>query len=324
MASVQRSPPPKTTRTPIKNQPLTQSEPDINSAIKMSEFVNTNRSKRPRQDNSPKEATVSNSQDIQSTLSQWKQEQEILISTLSSDIREIKKLNIQIQASNTEIRKSNEELVKSMSFINGQFEDLKKEVAELRRERQEQKQYIEKLEKKIQDLQQRSRCSGIEIRNIPLLTNESSAILTKTICNVGEAIGQRISEAELRDVYRLPGKSPVGSTSPRPIIAEFTTVQMKQSVISAVRSYNKGKGKEDKINTSLVGIPGKRQPLYIMEQLPSNTKKLFYQSREFAKSNGYQFCWISNGNIFLRKAEGDKQLLIKSETCLLDAKKYCK
>lgn len=321
MAGLQRTPPQTTNITLAQ----TQSEPDISSAIEISDYV-TSRNKRPRHEHSPR-----GQQDVEDLLANWKRDQDTRItkmledqttfmSKLVTDISEIKAQNTKIQASNAEICKTNAEIERSMSFINQQFEDLKKEVEDLKKERQEQRGYIESLERKILDLQYKSRSSGIEIRNVPQSDGETTAGLIKTVCNIGQLGGISISETEVRDIYRLPGKNTKGMAAPttRPIIAEFTTVQTKHNVLSAIRSYNNKKSKDNKLNTELIGIPGKRQAVYVDEQLSSSSKKLFYLAREFAKKNGYSFCWVSNGNIFLRKQTGDKQLLINSEKCLLD------
>lgn len=92
----------------------------------------------------------------------------------------------------------------------------------------EQRSYIENLEKKLQDIQYKSRSSGIEIRNIPQVQSETNSSLVKTVCKIGEVVGVSIPETEFRDIYRLPGKSAAPSTS-RPLIAEFTSVQTKTS-----------------------------------------------------------------------------------------------
>lgn len=322
MTSVQRTPP-KTSRTPTKNMPQTQFEPDINSALMCSEFVNPNRSKR-RKGNSPKSVPVVSPQDLQNTLAVWKEDQERTMSKLLSDIGEIKAQNAQIQVASAEIKQSNEDIVQSISFINNEFEELKKEVEALRKERLQQRQYIENLEKKIQDLQHQSRSSGIELRNIPAVSDESSSSLAKAVCNIGKVIGLPISEGELRDVYRLPGKPSTVAATLRPVIVELTTVQKKQTLISAVRNYNKGKDKTEKINTSHIGISGASQPIYIAEQVPSYKRTLFHQARLFAETNGFKYCWISNGNIFLRKSEGERQILIHTEKCLHEANNISK
>ena len=314
MAGVQRSP--TTPRAQLPNLTQTQSEPDITSAVTVSEYV-TSRNKRPRIENSQPSGDSPNQHEHQVTgFCKKLEEQTSLMAKLVADVREIKAQNVKIQESNAEICKTNTEIERSMSFMNKNFEELRKEVEELKKERLEQRCYIETLEKKIADLKFKSRSAGIEIRNIPQTDTENSSDLVKTVCSIGKLVGVPISEPELRDTYRLPGK-PTSAATTRPIIAEFSCVQTKQKILSAVRTYNnKSKLKDNKLNTELIGIAGKRQPVYVAEQLPASSKKLFYMAREFAKNNQYAFCWINNGNIFLRKKTGDNQLLINSEKSL--------
>ncbi|VVC86797.1 unnamed protein product [Leptidea sinapis] len=135
--------------------------------------------------------------------------------------------------------------------------------------------------------------------------------------NKNQAVGLPISPSDLRDVYRLPGKT----STTRPIIVDFSTVLRKQQLLSFVRKCNNQKLANDKLNTKLIGLPGNQKPVYIEEKIPSRTKKLYLQAREFRKKNKYAFCWCSNGNIFLRKKEGDKQIIIRSEQCLVGLQK---
>lgn len=327
MSKLQRTPPSESKLTG-NNLNQTRSEPDISSAVTMGDCVNTTRSKRRRNDNSPKAGFVPGSQELQLMFAAWKRDQDSSVTTmlseqaavmdkLVSELADIKKQNNQIQATNVQIRNSNADIVQSISFINKQFEELKKEVEVLRKERKEQNIYIESLEKKIQDLQYKSRSSGTEIRNIPFHETESSDCLIKVVCRIGSTVGVPLIESDLRDIYRLPGKSSY-SSSPRPIIAEFKDVLTKQRLLNAVRLYNKNKAiLKDKLNTEVVGFQGERIPVYVTEQLPPSHKKLFYKAREYAKNNGFQYCWTANGNIFLRKQEGDKLIKIISEKCLL-------
>ncbi|KAJ8714230.1 hypothetical protein PYW08_007850 [Mythimna loreyi] len=237
--------------------------------------------------------------------------QNSLIAKLSTEILELK-------TQTSKINESNNEIVTSTAFINKQYEEIGSALDWLQKERLEQRKCLEKLERKVQDLQLKSRSSSIEVRNVPLKNNENSEDLTKTVTKIGEVVGISISAADLRDIYRLPGKD--GST--RPIIVEFQTVQMKSNTLSAVREFNnKKKTVEEKLNTESINIQGKRQPVYVADYLPVSSKRLFHAAREFAKQEKFKYCWTSNGNIFLRKEHGDKQILISSDQCLLDLKK---
>lgn len=318
--SLQRTPP----RTASLG--LTQSESALNTLEQAeSSFVNINRNKRQRTDLHTSIELDDNKglkEEVLGLLTEWKTEfdvklneicdkQHSLFTKLSSEISDLKQKT-------EKIKSSNDEIVNSMAFVNKQYEDIKSGLEYLQKERLEQRRCIESLERKIQDLQIKSRSSTIEIRNIPQTEKETSDYLTDTVRKIGHAVGTHISESDLRDVYRIPGKPGTA----RPIVAEFQTVRMKINTLAAVRDFNNKKASvEDKINTQLISISGKRQPIYVAEHLPPSSKKLFYLSREFAKKNAYRFCWLSNGNIFLRKAQGEKQILITSEQSLEDLRK---
>lgn len=250
---------------------MSKSDTDLSITTSLDQgFVNTSSHKRFRTGTPPspdrKGVFELFKNDIRAMLESWKTEQanssikiiteqKAIMSKLMTDIAELK-------VQNSEIQKSNLEIEKSMSFISQQYEDLKKEVVSLQKERRNQKLYIESLERKVQDLQLKSRSSILEIRNVPQQEREIPTDLSQLICNIGQNVGLSMHPPEVRDVYRLPGKS--GSS--RPIIAEFTTVQTKQDFLSAVHQYNKNKkNKEEKLNTEVAGIRGHRQPIYVAE-----------------------------------------------------------
>lgn len=320
--SVQRSP--SSTEKTISH---TQSESDLTTAAHLSDtpysYVNTKRNikrSRPNEPGSPEHGVHQDfKQEIMSLLNNWKTEldaklsemflkQNNLISQLCTDISELK-------LQNSSMQKAYEEIDKSMKFMNLQYEDIKSEVENLQKERLLERKCIENLERKVQDFHFKSRSSTVEIRNVPQVDNETSAELTNVVCKISQVIGSATSSLELRDIYRIPGKP----NTIRPIVAEFHTVQTKQKMLAAVRVFNSKKTlPEDKLHSELLNIPGKRLPVYIGEHLPASSKKLFYLSKEFAKQNDYKYCWTTNGNIFLRKVQGDKQLHVSSEQVLLD------
>ncbi|VVC98236.1 unnamed protein product [Leptidea sinapis] len=301
--------------------PSTQSKTDTDSNETLQdEQANKKRSKRLRPNSSPnKKYLIDDTTPELSNINlmQSLSTQTTLLSKLAGDMDALKKQNAEIQKSNQDIHKINEEIKESISFMNIQFELLKNEVEYLKKERQQQQQYITELERKLLDTDHKSRSSCIEIRNIPPLEQESVSKLNDLLCNISQAAGLPISPSDLRDVYRLPGKT----STTRPIIVEFSTVLRKQQLLSFVRKFNNQKLANDKLNTKLIGLPGNQKPVYIEEKIPSRTKTLYLQAREFRKKNKYAFCWCSNGNIFLRKKEGDKQIIIRSEQCLVDLQK---
>lgn len=160
----------------------------------------------------------------------------------------------------------------------------------------QQKAYIESPEKRLNDAQNKSRSSCVEIRNVPCNNKESLSEITTLVHNIEKLVNVPIGCSEIRDVYRFGGKR---DTATRPI---------KQSFLNKIREHNKRKKtKEEKLNTESLGFPGKCQPVY---------------TTDFAKQNSFQFCWTANGNIFLRKKEGDQHIMVVSERTLKDLKSY--
>lgn len=268
------------------------------------EFVNAKRGTKNRSDSSP--SMVQNPNQA-CNLQENASNQTAIMSKLLADV-------VAIKNRMEEVQRANERIEAGMSFINRDFEDFKAEIELLKKERREQKTYIESLEEKLQDLQFKSRSSSVEIKSIPQEDSETPETLAKIVCSIGDTVGSKISQSNLRDIYRLPGKS----NAPRPVVAEFSTVDAKVKLLSAVRAYNKNKKLAgDRLNTAKLGFKDSPPKMVnVSERLPSHTKKLLYLASEFKKKNSFAFCWVSNGNIFLRKKQGDVHHLIKSEYCL--------
>ncbi|XP_022831972.1 uncharacterized protein LOC111360310 [Spodoptera litura] len=324
MSRVQRSP-------PVSNKNLEQvsSDSDIPQSLSTSPQGNVNTSsryKRPRDESLSPQAKSPPLNELQGfkhevlqMLKKWKNEQETYfkkildgqassVTKLASDIAELKSQNASIQKSNMEIEKT-------VSFISKQYDDILNQMEILKREKTAYKDSFQAMEAKIQDLQVSSRSSTVEIRNVPpSKEKETMADLTNIVNKIGTAINVPINSLHIRDVYRLPGKS--GST--RPIITEFASVQTKLEFLTSVRNFNKKSNKEERLSTQILGIIGDRCPIYIAEYLPPSVRKLFYAARQFAKIKQFSYCWTNNENVFLRKSEGDKQILVKTEQMLRD------
>lgn len=126
--------------------------------------------------------------------------------------------------------------------------------------------------------------------------------------NIGNVLNVDFDRKEVKDIYRLNTKSENTTT----LIVDFTNKIIKDKVISAAKSFNK-KNVNNKLNTTHLKMNENRTPVYIAETLTTNARRLFYLSRKFAKEHKYMFCWVSYGNIYLRKEEGAKQIRIDCE-----------
>lgn len=303
MPRVERSPP----AAPSTTEKQQMFETPHKSNQQESEHSNvTARNKRLRPNFSPEsEWTITFENKIMKLLNSWKKDQDIMLNKLTSDIAEVKQQNIEIQNTNNEIEKS-------IEFINSGYENMRQLIERLDKERMEQRNYILELEKKIMDLQNSSRSSAIEIRNVPQRENETICDLKSTILKTCKAIQTTVNDSELRDVYRIPGKKGTN----RPIVCEFTTVPLKHQVLEASRVFNKERPLAEKLNTEHIGHSGPRTSIFIAEHLPGSLRQLFYETRNFARNNNFKFCWTHNGRLFLREREGTEAINIKTPLCL--------
>lgn len=68
--------------------------------------------------------------------------------------------------------------------------------------------------------------------------------------------------------------------------------------------YNKGRpDRAEKLNTSDLGIAGRKSPIYVSEHLSPAAKKLHAEARIAAKAKSYRFVWVRYGRIYVRKNE---------------------
>lgn len=237
-------------------------------------------------------------------LTTWKDEQAAILSKLVKEVAELKQKCLSIEKSNTEFENS-------MSFISDKFESLNSKVSLLETRGIDKEDYISRLNKQVQDLNFLSRQATIELRNIPTTDKETPADLISAVSSVGKTVNMEVQQSAFRDVYRITGKAGLC----RPIVAEFSSVNMRNEFLAKVKKFNKERSVNDKLNTQLLGMAGAKKPVYIDEHLPPATKKLLYEARQFAKGKSYT-CWYSNGRILLKKDPTGKPVEIKSEKCL--------
>lgn len=217
------------------------------------------------------------------------------------------KLNTLISAV-SEIKEQNNDIRNSVEFVSAKYDELATKVSSLEEERKHDRAYIKDLETRVEILERQIKSSSLELRNVPCQKNETREYLLNIVKATGSALDIRVEPSDIKNVYRVPGKT----EDNKPIVAELNSVGLKDNLIRAVKAHNK-RNPENKFSTSNLNLNGPSKPVYISESLSSKTKKLFYLARNAASANGYKFCWVYNGKVFLRKSEGSPQIRIGSE-----------
>lgn len=151
---------------------------------------------------------------------------------------------------------------------------------------------IQQLSTQINDLEQYTRRNNVEIRGLPLQDGED---LLKTVNEVAVKLQlPPLSEADYDAVHRLPSKS---KEQAPPIIIKFKSRQTR----------DKWLGQKNKLKSPLE----RGSPVFLCENLTALNKKLLWQCRSVAKDKGYQYVWVRNGRIFVRREDGTKAVQIK-------------
>lgn len=305
MSPLKRAPP----STPKIEVQRASSNPNITDKTRDAELLNiTQRSKRPRSESSNANDLEDFKTEIREMLTKWKSDQDASLKTFMFKItQELSELKLQ----NEKLQNVKIEMQESASLINEKYEEVKSRLDKLENERSEHRKYINKLEIQLKDIQESRRSAVIELRNIAPTEKEDNSHLIKTFVGACTALEVPVEQSEIRDIYRLQGKQ--GPS--KQIIVELHSVTKKNNILSALRDFNKGKSNTEKLNSGHLGLTGERFPIYIADRPPASVRQLFYEARKFSKSHGYQYCWLSNDKIFLRKKEGEKSMRIESTQC---------
>lgn len=213
----------------------------------------------------------------------------------------------ELQSTVTEIREQNVRLQESVDFTAHKYDEILTKMKHMEEARKEDKIYILSLENKIDKLEQQSRATSIEIRNLPKKNGETKQDLLDTLNDIYKTIKLPLNESDVKDIFRNHKKT----TTPT-VIVEYGTVKDKESILQYIKKFNKENAKNI-LNTEHLKIQGPRMPIYCTENLSSKTKRLYFLARELAAHEKYKFCWTAHGKVYLRKEEGSQLCRIDSE-----------
>lgn len=212
------------------------------------------------------------------------------------------------------IKDNIDEIKKSMEFMNEKYEEMKTEVSskiniiiDVQRENEQLKTTVHDLNMRLNQVEQQARSSNLEIQCLPEHKTEN---LVSTVMNISRIISCELSETNIHHVTRIAKQSPT-SSRPKSIVVQFSGPRVRDTFLAASIRFNKNKTHEEKLNSSLLGISGKKENIYIMEHLSPANKNLHAATRLKAKKLGYQFVWIRSGRIFVRKTDGAEYKYIK-------------
>lgn len=291
--------PPKTTQEDLQGS---SSEPNLNTYETGQENYRSPRPKRMRQDLDPPNKMDSMMAEIKSMFTELKVQQEVKFETLKQAFTEVKAQNL--------------EILKSVEFLAIKYDEVVESMDKIQKENDTNKKYIKLLENRVDQLERQSRSTSIQIRNVPKNKGEMKEDLSNIVKKAGTVLGKSIQDSDIKNIYRVRTRE----ESQNPIIVDFNNSFLRDAIVKSARTYNK-ENKNNKLSTSLLDVEGPPKPVYVSENLTAKGKRLYFLSREFIKENDYAYCWTYNGQVFLRRREGEPSIRINDEDDLLKLRK---
>lgn len=236
-----------------------------------------------------------------------KEVQEIISQTVSVELKKIREELTGLQS----IKSSIDYLSGLFDTVKTELQEAKAEISTLRKENIELRDIIKTHTNTLNILDREARATNIEIHCIPENRGEN---LVKTVEQIGRVIKTPIPEGSVVKCTRV-AKINKDSSRPRSVVVKFGSSLLRDKFLAGVIKFNKS-NKDDKLNTSHLGLSGDKKPVYISEHLSSTAKDLYAAARIFAKDKQYRFVWSRNGNIFLRKTISSDVILVKSKDLL--------
>lgn len=210
------------------------------------------------------------------------------------------------------IRDEINSLKSSVTYFNEQFESLSKRIENVEKGMKEckiassnlsgLKSNVMKIEKNINNNDQWSRRSNIEIYGIPKKKNENLLDILKIICN---RIQHNVDPGSEIDFITRVAPKQADSKKIKPIVIRFLARYKKDDFLSRAR--------KSKLKASDIGYTGCNNSVYFNEHLTSFNKSLLRQTKSLAKEKQYAFVWVKNCAIFARRNDTSSVIAISDE-----------
>ena len=154
------------------------------------------------------------------------------------------------------------------------------------------------VEVKLDELEQYARRDCLEITGIPVVPNDSPALLVKEI---SEIMGVNLNENDISIAHRLP---PTKKVKDR-LIVKFTRREKRDEIYSKRKNL---KSKRTKDLPSVVCEPesavvSHKAHIHVNESLTPYRKRLLGRILQFKRHHNYKFIWTANGKIMMKKTE---------------------
>lgn len=207
------------------------------------------------------------------------------------------------------IRSEFSELKASFDFVGGDVKALTCRVSSLEQEIEAMKKSREevsvlqgrvaKLENQLCENDQRSRMNNIEIKGVPMTSDEN---LFTIVAKIGDFINYPIPKEQINYIARVPMRNDKHNKN---IICSVHNSYMKNDFVAAAKKHKT-------LNAGDLGLRGENR-IYVNDHLTYDNKILLNKTKIRAKERGFEHVWVRGCKIMLRKNDASPKYHIKSE-----------
>ncbi|KAI5634615.1 hypothetical protein NE865_12678 [Phthorimaea operculella] len=156
---------------------------------------------------------------------------------------------------------------------------------------------VVQLEEDLNEKNQWARLNNVEIKGVPLKDREN---LFDIVSKIGSKVMFPISKQSINFLARIPSKD----DKSKPIIVSFVNRYAKEDFVAAARSTRK-------IYPADIGLEGNNQ-IFVNDHLTIRNKLLLNEAKKLKLQYNYQYAWVKNSKIFVRKDDHSKIIAIKN------------
>lgn len=218
------------------------------------------------------------------------------IQSMNSDVNNLKVSQHNFESTLTSIGSQLNTIVKMSQLI----EDHDDRIKHLENTNKSQQQRIMDLNRRLDNLEQSNRCDNIQIDGIPLTSNEN---LRDVIIKLAAALNVQLKMEDITYVGRVRS---VNSKKIKPVICSISKAGIISNLTKASRKL--------KPTAAMAGFANNNNGIFINEHLTVARKQLLYKAKSFKTSNNFEYLWVKDGRIYLKKNNNTEAINIDVST----------
>ncbi|KAI5630739.1 hypothetical protein NE865_16549 [Phthorimaea operculella] len=218
-----------------------------------------------------------------------------------------KEIKAEINTLQVEFTKTTDFLAEEQKELKVQIESANNLITKLSNENLKLQNELTKVNQRTKTLEKISRSHNVEIQAVPEKRNENLEAMFEKLCSLIKVPYPGKGICPIRRIAKLNTQS----NRLRTILVTMPSERHRDCIISGCRRYNKD-NKDNPLDSTHLGVAGEKRRFYIAEHSSPECKELHAAARQFKKDKNYQYVWVVNDRVYLRKNDATNAIHVKS------------